>query len=93
MEIASLMMSEDQLVTKLLNIASSINPPFFLLSQTAQVGSKSHFLGQSDITVHFGVGEATKLMSIVVSWPRLNKKVQIHNVGVNQLFKIVPPEL
>jgi len=38
------------------------------------------------------VGDAGKIDSIEVSWPRLNKRVQVNNAMVNQAYQIVPSE-
>ena len=57
----------------------------------SEVGSKSHFLGQSDITQHFGVDDATHV-DIVVYWPRFERKIILSNVTTNQKLEVVAPE-
>ena len=54
-----------------------------------EVGSRTHFLGQSEIVCHFGVGEFNRV-NITVHWPRFGKKVSFRDVEVNQLLRVTP---
>lgn len=60
--------------------------------QSAQVGTKSHFLGQSELAIQFGVGNAKSVDQVETYWPRLNKRVQMINIEVNRIFQVVLPE-
>jgi len=55
----------------------------------AEVGSKTHFLGQSQIICHFGVADFNRV-NISVHWPRFDKNISFQDVEVNQLLRVTP---
>lgn len=56
-----------------------------------EVGSKTHFMAQSEMIQHFGVNQETEV-DVTVFWPRFDKNVTITNVKTNKRLKIVLPE-
>ena len=60
--------------------------------QSAEVGSKTHFLGRSEITCHFGTGQFNKV-NITVYWPRFEKTVRLQEVDVKQTLRITPDSM
>ncbi|MFN7116964.1 MAG: VCBS repeat-containing protein [Saprospiraceae bacterium] len=56
-------------------------------SQSAQVLSARGYISTSENIIHFGLGSATKVDSLVITLPG-NKKVKVNNIVVNQLNEI-----
>ena len=84
----------------LFNIKTSItiNPEdpsyklFYSPCQTQEIGSNTHYLGQSEITAHFGLGFRSKNVTLVVRWPARNIHVKYVQVPPNTKLRIVRPE-
>jgi hypothetical protein len=49
------------------------------------------FLGQSETTLHFGLGTATSAGSIVVQWPAGGPTRTLSNLAANQVWTAYPP--
>lgn len=56
------------------------------------IGSKTHFLGQSEIIAHFGLGTSNETVAVDVYWPTSKKRMTLNDVAVNQVLRIVEPE-
>jgi len=57
--------------------------------QTREVGSITHFLGQSERIVHFGFGpEIERIDSVIVSWPATGRQKTLTNVLPGQTITI-----
>lgn len=54
----------------------------------SQSGSVTHFLGQSENVVHFGLGNATVAAVVRVHWPRYNYTGVYTNVSADQLLRV-----
>lgn len=61
-------------------------------NQTSMIGSKTHFLGQSEIIAHFGLGTSNETVAVDVYWPTSKKRMTLNDVAVNQVLRIVEPE-
>ena len=61
--------------------------PFF---QTQQIGSSTHFLGQSSVVAHFGLGSNSGNVTVKVTWPS-NLMVTYVNVTPNTRLRVVQP--
>jgi enediyne biosynthesis protein E4 len=55
-------------------------------SQVQEVRSGSSFLSHSDLRLHFGLGNATRVAGIEVRWPRLDSVDVVKDVAVNQFI-------
>eukprot|EP01092_Planopodium_desertum_P008219 TRINITY_DN34150_c1_g2_i1.p1 TRINITY_DN34150_c1_g2~~TRINITY_DN34150_c1_g2_i1.p1 ORF type:complete len:210 (-),score=10.18 TRINITY_DN34150_c1_g2_i1:47-631(-) len=55
---------------------------------TEHVGVKTHFLGQSDTVVHFGLGKALHQVSVKVYFPASGKTVEHCRVWLNQMLVV-----
>lgn len=60
-------------------------------TQYTQVGSKTHFMGQSEVTCHFGVSH-DKNVNVSIYWPRFGKRVNYENVATRQMIKAIAPQ-
>lgn len=49
--------------------------------QTREISSQSGYIGQSSLVQHFGLGDATKVDSVVVIWPTGKRKVIINQIS------------
>ena len=49
------------------------------------------FLGQSETTLHFGLGAATSVGSIIVQWPAGGPTRTLSNLAANQVWTAYPP--
>lgn len=56
-------------------------------SQIDEVMSGSSYYSQNDFRLHFGLGTATKIDSVEISWPS-GLKESFQNLAVNQLFLV-----
>ena len=56
-------------------------------AQVRQVGASSHFLGQSDQRLHFGLGEATEAV-VEVYWPASGIRTRYEGVAANSWIRI-----
>ena len=54
------------------------------------VDGGSHYLGQSELTAHFGLGAATKVDTLTVTWP-VGPPTVLHDVAVDQNLTVVAP--
>ncbi|MEJ5255187.1 MAG: CRTAC1 family protein [Acidimicrobiales bacterium] len=59
-------------------------------TQTYQVGVGTHFLGQSEHTVHAGVGGAPSV-EVTVRWPVTGRTVTLSGVAVGSRVEVVEP--
>ena len=58
-------------------------------SQVRQLGGASHFLGQSELVAHFGIGPATSSIDRVsVRWPGTDDTTILHNLPANVAIRI-----
>jgi enediyne biosynthesis protein E4 len=55
--------------------------------QTAQVLSGRGYLSKSEDIVHFGLGETTKIDSVIIHWAN-NKNQKLVNVPINQVINV-----
>ena len=55
-------------------------------SQMQEVRSGSSFLSHSDLRLHFGLGNATRVDRIEVHWPRIDSVDVVKDVAVNQFI-------
>jgi hypothetical protein len=61
-------------------------------TQTQEIGSSTHFMGQSELTAHFGLGgKSSESVQVVVHWPRLNVTVRYLYVIKNVVIKAISP--
>ena len=60
--------------------------------QTQEIGSSTHFLAQSEITAHFGLGSSTSNVTVHVTWPSVGSEIYINNVPVNTRLQVVQPD-
>ncbi|XP_066911010.1 uncharacterized protein [Clytia hemisphaerica] len=58
-------------------------------TQFTEVGSKTHYMGQSTITCHFGVGKFD-YVDITIFWPRFDKTITLQSVKTKQIMRITP---
>ena len=58
------------------------------LVQTAEVRSGSSYLSQSDLRVHFGLGEHVRAERLTVYWPS-GARQELTSVPANQQIEIV----
>lgn len=62
------------------------------LAQTQEIGSSTHYMGQSELTAHFGLGAGPfEAVDVVVHWPRLRVAVHYLHVERNIMLRAVPP--
>ena len=59
--------------------------------QAAEVRSGSSFVSHSDMRVHFGLGQAERIKSIVLRWPS-GEVQRLEDVAENQVLTVVEPE-
>ncbi|MFQ5428701.1 MAG: CRTAC1 family protein [Phycisphaerae bacterium] len=60
--------------------------------RTREVIAGSNFKSQNELTQHFGVGTASILHEVVVTWPSGTTTRTLTNVPVNQTLPVYPPE-
>ncbi len=61
-------------------------------AQTREVGSASHFLGQSERVAHFGLGrDVDRVAEVEVHWPS-GRNVRLTDVPARQTLLLVEPE-
>ena len=58
--------------------------------QTAEVRSGTSFLSHSDLKVHFGLGTASIVESVVLYWPSGTVQT-LHDVAANQVLTVREP--
>ncbi|XP_031572884.1 uncharacterized protein LOC116306893 [Actinia tenebrosa] len=61
--------------------------------QTKEVGSDTHFLGQSEITTHFGLGSESGNVDVKVTWPGGLFEVTVTDVQPNRRIRVMKPSL
>lgn len=58
-------------------------------TQTREVGSITHFLGQSERVLHFGFGSEVEMIdSVIVSWPATGREKTFTNVLPGQTIEV-----
>ena len=57
-------------------------------SQIDEVHSGTSVMSQSDLRLHFGVGDARQIDLLEVTWPTTQKVESFHNLEVNQILTI-----
>ena len=62
-----------------------------LLFQTQEIGSSTHFLGQSEMAAHFGLGRDGANVTVHVEWPADNKQMTYRDVPPNTRLRVVRP--
>jgi len=60
------------------------------LSQIREVNGGSGYLSQNSLPVQFGLGQATKVDSIIIRWPSGTKQI-LTNVATNQFLPVTEP--
>ena len=58
------------------------------VSQTAAIYSGGSYLSQNDLRVHFGLGKATKIDSLVVRWPSGHVDTMT-NLAVDKFYSVL----
>ena len=67
----------------------SVTPRLGGPSQVREIGVRSHFLGQSEITEHFGLGPGLgEVAEVRIWWPRTGQEVVLQNLPVNETIVI-----
>lgn len=60
--------------------------------QVRQVGVRSHFLGEGELTLHFGLGpDAPPVHELTVEWPASGEQVTLNDLAVNEQIEVVEP--
>jgi enediyne biosynthesis protein E4 len=60
--------------------------------QLREIGSMSHFLGQSERIAHFGFGkEISSVDSVIVTWPASGKEIILEDVQTGQVLEVKEP--
>ncbi len=58
-------------------------------SQVREIGVRSHFLGQSEITEHFGLGPGSgEVAEVRIWWPRTGQEVVLRDVPANETIVV-----
>ena len=58
-------------------------------SQVREIGVRSHFLGQSEITEHFGLGPGlAEVAEVRIWWPRTGQEVVLRNLPANETIVV-----
>uniref|UniRef100_V9GVG1 Peroxinectin n=1 Tax=Hydra vulgaris TaxID=6087 RepID=V9GVG1_HYDVU len=60
--------------------------------QTSSIGSKTNYLGQSELTAHFGLGKIEVDSQVTVFWPRTKQQVTVIGVPVNTKLDVIQPD-
>lgn len=60
-------------------------------AQIQEIGSQASYLSQNDLTAHFGLGSATMVDSLMVTWPSGTRGVHTQ-LASNQLVRLVEGE-
>ncbi len=55
--------------------------------QMREISTQSGYAGQSSLTAHFGLGDATAVDSLIISWPAGNRQI-LTNLTPNQLLSV-----
>lgn len=61
-------------------------------SQTQEIGSSTHFLGQSEMTAHFGLGRDDNNVTVRVRWPAVGIQITYADVPPNTRLRVVLPQ-
>jgi len=60
--------------------------------QVREIGTASHFLGQSETAAHFGLGAGDEpVWRVVVEWPRSGTRQVLHDVARNSVLTVHEP--
>ncbi|KAK3733354.1 hypothetical protein QZH41_013682 [Actinostola sp. cb2023] len=59
--------------------------------QTQEIGSNTHFLGQSELTAHFGLGSNNGNVTVRVTWPPASFEVILTDVRPNRKIRVHRP--
>ncbi len=60
------------------------------VTQTAEVRSGGSYLSQSDLRLHFGLGQATRIDRLDIEWPSGTKST-VQNLAANRIHPITEP--
>jgi hypothetical protein len=58
------------------------------MTQTAAVHSGGSYLSQNDLRVHFGLGSATKIDTLVINWPSGHADT-IHDLAADKFYSVL----
>jgi len=58
------------------------------MMQTAQIHSGGSYLSQNDLRVHFGLGKATKIDTLVITWPSGHVDT-IQNLAADKFYSVL----
>jgi hypothetical protein len=61
------------------------------LKQTDEVRSGGSFMSQSDLRLHFGVGQARKIDRVDIEWPSGTRQ-SATDLGINQVIRLREPD-
>ncbi len=62
------------------------------LPQLREINAGSHFLGQSETTAHFGLGDNVDTVhSVEVEWPATGRRVVLRGVPANRSLRVTEP--
>jgi hypothetical protein len=59
--------------------------------QVRHIGVATHFLGQSELAVHVGLGSAADPVEVAVRFPATGEEVVVPDVGVDQTIDVTEP--
>jgi len=57
-------------------------------AQVAEVGASSSYLSQDELMLHFGLGDAQTVDSVLIRWPDGNEETH-RDQGVNQVLEYI----
>ena len=60
-------------------------------SYTQYHDGKSGYLSQSSLPLYFGLGDATKVDGVEITWPAGAKQSIVSDIGINRLLEIKEP--
>ncbi|MCY3802387.1 MAG: FG-GAP-like repeat-containing protein [Chloroflexi bacterium] len=67
----------------------SVTPRLGDASQVREIGVRSHFLGQSELTEHFGLGpELAEVAEVRIWWPRTGQEVVLRDIPANETIVV-----
>jgi hypothetical protein len=61
------------------------------MTQTEQIHSGASYLSQHDMRVHFGVGKATKIDSLEITWPS-GKVETLKDLEADKFYSVLEGE-
>lgn len=65
---------------------------YYFFFQTQEIGSSTHYLGQSSVAAHFGLGPDGGNVTVKVMWPASGMDVTYTDVIPNTRIRVIRPE-